>query len=109
MILGEDFKLRDDMYNPKEKDAILPIELLTPPYNGVIIKYKTISIHEETDQARIRFAFDVVNPGETYTITQLHKDKVFNTTLGLILNAMLLEVLEADEARNNNTEKPDKE
>lgn len=108
MILGKDFKLRDDLYNPKEKDAILPIELLTSPFEGVIVKYKTVSIHEEEDQARIRFSYDIIKPGNS-THTQLENNAVFRTTLGLILNAMLLEVAEADEARNNNTEKPDTE
>lgn len=106
MILGEDYGFRDDM-----KEETVPIELLTGPYKGVILRYTTVAIQEQEDnQAKLKFDYELYETGD-HTMVGLRKDKVFEQHIGLILNAMILESLEApkNESRDDYFEEPDNE
>ena len=101
---GIDFSLRPDLL--KSKEETVPIELLLSPYNGVILRYTAIKVSEDpkADKATIKFGFDLLEMGD-YTETKLRKDQAFLEYAGLILNAMILEVVEAyDESGENDTE-----
>jgi len=103
MILGTDWKFRDDM-----KEDTVPIELLMEPYKGVILRYTRVSINEQADgTARLRFDYELHDPGE-HTMIKLRKDEKFNQALGLILNAMILDIADAEskenESRTDNSE-----
>jgi hypothetical protein len=90
MILGEDFKFRDDM-----KEDTVPIEMLTGPYKGVILRYTTVAIQEqENGSAKLKFDYELYETGE-HTMVGLRKDDRFQIHAGLILNAMILESIEA--------------
>lgn len=92
MLLSEDYKFRDDI-----KADTVPIELLTEPYKGVILRYTTVAVKEqEGGQAKLQFQYELLEMGE-HTETSLRKDPKFETHAGLILNAMILESLEAQE------------
>jgi len=103
MKLGEDFKLRDDLYDPNEKEATLPIELLTTPYKGVVYRYTRVGIkeNEAQDGAVMQFDYDFVDPGP-FTMVKLRSDKYFNTTIGLVLNEILLDHLEGEANESEN-------
>jgi len=105
MILGQDYLLRDDIYDPK-KDETLPVELMVPNYEGVVYRYGKVNIveEEEDDSARIQYLFDVIESGSHKT-EDLEKDKVFMEITGLVLNSLILEVLNSDaNGKNNNSE-----
>lgn len=103
MILGEDFKFRDDM-----KQDTVPIELMLDPYKGVIYRYTKVGIKEnDNETATLQFDYELYERGN-HTETKLRKDKRFTGTLGLILNTIILEVDE-DEHRKNNTQKSNQE
>lgn len=99
MIIGKDYRLRDDLY---EEDKTLPIELLTGPYQGVILRYTTVAIKEtEGDQARMIFDYELLEMGN-HTETSLRKDVRFTEHAGLVLNTMILETLEEQNAAREN-------
>lgn len=92
MIIGKDYLLRDDLY---EEDKTLPVELLTAPYKGVILRFTTVTIKEtENDQAKMLFDYELLEMGE-HTETSLRKDIKFTQFAGLVLNTMILETLES--------------
>lgn len=92
MILGEDFKFRDDM-----KEDTVPIELLTDPYKGVILRYTNVGVKElENNTAILQFRYELYEMGD-HTETKLRKDKQFQEHAGLVLNALILESLDAQE------------
>lgn len=107
MIIGTDFKFRDDI-----QGTTVPIELLTPPYDGIVYAYDTVNIKEGKDEAILRF---------TYTFHDLHgwrekklrKDDAFVKYLGLILNTLIINTLEvsvngveSDNDREDYSEEP---
>ena len=99
MIIGKDYLLRDDLY---EEDKTLPIELLTGPYQGVILRYVKVSIKEmENNQAKMIFDYDLLEMGN-HTETSLRRDVKFTEHAGLVLNAMILETLEEHNATREN-------
>ena len=99
MIIGKDYLLRDDLY---EEDKTLPIQLLTGPYKDVILRYTTVSIKEmENDQAKMLFDYDLLEMGN-HTETSLRKDVKFTQHVGLVLNTMILETLEEQNAVREN-------
>lgn len=93
MIIGEDFKFRDDI-----KADTAPIEILTEPYKGVILRYTKVGIkeQEENDNVLLQFEYDLLEMGE-HTETKLRRDVRFQEHAGLILNTLLLESLDAEE------------
>lgn len=93
MILGEDYKFRDDM-----KYDTVPIELLTGPYKGVILRYTQVGVKElEDGTAKLKFQYELYEMGD-FTETALRKDYKFEQHAGLILNALILESAEAPDA-----------
>lgn len=95
MIIGKDYRLRDDLY---EEDKTLPLELLTGPYKGVILRYTTVAIKEmEDNQAKMLFDYELLEMGN-HTETSLRRDVKFTEHAGLVLNTMILETLEAKNA-----------
>ena len=99
MLIGKDYLLRDDLY---EEDKTLPIQLLTGPYKDVILRYTTVAIKEmEDDQAKMIFDYDLLEMGD-HTETSLRKDPKFTQHIGLVLNTMILETLEEQNAAREN-------
>jgi hypothetical protein len=99
MLIGKDYLLRDDLY---EEDKTLPIQLLTGPYKDVILRYTTVAIKEmEDDQAKMIFDYDLLEMGD-HTETSLRKDVKFTHHIGLVLNTMILETLEEQNAAREN-------
>ena len=44
MVIGEDYKFRDDL-----KYDTVPIELLTGPYTGIVLRYTHVAIKEQAN------------------------------------------------------------
>lgn len=108
MIVGEDYKFRDDI-----KESTVPIELLTGPYKGVIVRFVSVGIKEQqNDSAVLSFQYVLHAMGD-FTETQLRVDKRFETHIGTILNCMILEVADADkephEHRKSDSKEPTQE
>lgn len=109
--VGEDYRFRDEMFNPDSKDTI-PIEILTEPYKGVILRYTRVGVKElENGTALLQFEYDMIDAGQ-HTETKLRKDERFHKHLGILLNHMILESLEGREDnadRENYSEEPNAE
>ena len=102
MIVGEDFKFRDDL----KKDTV-PIELLLKPYANVVYRYTNIGeVKEHKDgTATIKFQYELFDAGK-HTETKLRKDKRFEKAIGLVLNRLILEAVQGSEDdRKDDTEK----
>ena len=92
MIVGEDFKFRDDKI--KDKTDTVPIELLTGPFKGVILKYIHVVVKENRDQtATLQFDYDLLKIPKDYSEVGLREDKRFQKHAGLVLNALILEAV----------------
>lgn len=92
MKIGEDYKFRDDF---KEHETV-PIELLTEPWEGVILRFLTVGIRENpNDTATLQFTYELLEMGK-HTETNLRNSKKFEVHVGLILNMMILESAEAE-------------
>ena len=110
MLEQKDFRFRDDMNQGVEKNTV-PIEILTPPYNNVILRYTTVAVKEmEEGNAVLRFQYELLDVGES-TETKLRNDKRFEQHLGLLLNHLILESAEHEhnESRKNNLEESSEE
>jgi len=103
MILGEDFKFRDDLI-ADNKDTV-PIEVLVDPYKGIVYNYTTVTVKENEDEtATLKFSYNVMrNPSNV----NLENDTVFENFIGLILNKLILEVSDADRTKNLNENRKD--
>ena len=111
MQVGNDYKFRDDMFNPKEDGSTVPIELMVDPFAGVVYRYTTVGFKVgEDDIPRIQYDYEIIKTNDLSMIT-LRKNEKFNTMLGLILNAMLLDLGDASEveAGANNSEESNSE
>ena len=112
MEAGIDYKFRDDLFDEKKDKSTVPIEILVDPFAGVVYNYTTVTFRvDENDVPRIGYDYEIIKTNDL-SMTTLRKNEKFNTMLGLILNAMLLEVADAEgdvESRTNDTEKSDKE
>lgn len=91
MILGEDFSFQDSL-----KTDTVAIKLLTGPYKDVVYRYKVLNVKEAEDKshATMLFEYELHDMG-TFTETTLRKDKKFETHIGLVLNALLIEAADA--------------
>lgn len=101
MILGTDFKFRDEF-----KNDTTAIELLTTPYKGVIYRYTNVGIREQEDgTATLRFNYEFLD-SKKFNEEKLRDDKYFNEHLGLILNTLIIDVVEMsdNEIGTNNSE-----
>lgn len=111
MIEATDFRFRDDLAN---KEDTVPIEILIDPFKGVILRYNQVGVKEqENGTATLRFAYDLLETAD-HTQVSLRKDPRFEQHLGILLNHLILESLEAVEGpinadRENYSEEPDAE
>lgn len=97
MLIGKDYKFRDDM---KGHDTV-PIELLTEPWQGVILKYLAVGVKElENGTAVLQFSYELLDMGK-HTETNLRNSKKFEEHIGLILNMMILEVAESKDEQDD--------
>ena len=112
MEAGIDYKFRDDLFDDKKEGSTVPIEILVDPFAGVVYNYTTVSFKVgEDDVPRIGYDYNIIKTNDLSMMT-LRKNEKFNTMLGLILNAMLLEMADAESEvaiRTYNPEKSDKE
>ena len=112
MEAGIDYKFRDDLWDAKKEGSTVPVELMVDPFKGVVYNYTTVTFRvDENDVPRIGYDYEIIKTNDLSMMT-LRKNEKFNTVLGLVLNAMLLEMAEAEgdvEAGTNNTKEPDKE
>jgi hypothetical protein len=99
MILGEDYRFRDEY-----KTDTVPIELLTGPFKGVIFRYTNVRIDENEDgTATIGFGYDALDKAG-HTDTTLAKDRIFQESIGLILNQLILDITEYDANANRESD-----
>ena len=112
MELGTDYKFRDDLFNDKEHGSTVPIELELDPFKGIVYRYITVTFKMDEDNIpRLLYDYEIIKTNDLSMIT-LRKNEKFNTTLGLILNALLLDASEAEgasETRTDDNQEPDKE
>ena len=112
MELGIDYNFRDDLWIESKKESTVPIEILIDPFKGVVYNYTTVSFKVgEDDVPRIGYDYEIIKTNDLSMMT-LRKNEKFNRMLGLILNAMLLEMADAEDDianRTNYPEKPDQE
>ncbi len=100
MILNEDYKFRDDLFDPKKDGTTCPIEILTQPYTGVVFRFTTVQFKLDEDNIpRLRFAYDLTET-KKFSEMKLRQDEYFVKHLGLILNAVLLEMEEMNDIAN---------
>jgi hypothetical protein len=109
---GIDYIFRDDLFDPKKDGTTVPIELMVDPFAGVVYRYTTVRfVVGEDNIPRIQYDYEIEKTNDLSMMT-LRKNQKFNTAIGLILNALLLDASEAEgasETRTNDTEKSDQE
>jgi hypothetical protein len=112
MELENEYKFRDDLFDPKEDGSTCPIELTVDPFTGVVYRYTTVRFKlDEDDIPKLQFDYEIIKTNDLSMMT-LRKNQKFNTTIGLILNALLLDASEvegASETRTDNPKEPDQE
>ena len=112
MELNKDYKFRDDLFDPRKDGTTVPIEILLDPFAGVVYHYTTVAFKVgEDDVPRISFEYEIDKTNDL-SMTTLRKNEKFITTLGLILNSLLLDASEAEgvsETGTNDTKEPDQE
>ncbi len=112
MELGTDYKFRDDLFDQKQEGSTCPIELTLDPFNGVVYRYTTVTFKMGEDNVpRLLYDFEIIKTNDLSMVT-LRKSEKFNTTLGLILNTLLLDASEvegASETRTDDTKEPNQE
>ena len=111
MEAGIDYKFRDDLFNSKEEGSTVPIELMLDPFAGVCYRYTTVKLKiDEKDIPRLQYDYEIIKTNDLSMMT-LRKNQKFNDILGLILNAMLLDLgdAETNEIGTNNPQESDPE
>lgn len=105
MNLGEDYTFRDNLV--KDPKDTVPIELLTGPYKGIILRYTKVVINENVDQtATLKFDYDLLKKCK-FKEDKLRKDKMFEKHIGLILNNLILDSIgDVNDNRIADTQKP---
>jgi hypothetical protein len=108
MIPNKDFRFRDDLVKT-HKDTV-PIELLVDPFAGIIFRYDSVTIKEEESSARLIFAYSFLELNG-FDEVKLRENKVFEASLGNLLNSMILEQVDSEQSktRTDNSEEPTKE
>ena len=95
MILGEDFKFRDDI-----KADTVPIEILVDQFKGVTFRYTEVGFKEDTDgSGRLKFQYEITDPAD-FSELKLRQSAEFQTFLGLLLNSLILETVIDDPSYN---------
>lgn len=92
MVIGEDYKFRDDL-----KHDTVPIELLSGPYKGIVLRYTKVTIKEQDTKgsATVKFEYDLIK-ADQFNKSKLRSDLLFQEHIGLILNDMIIETIESD-------------
>lgn len=92
MLIGEDYKFRDDL-----KHDTVPIELLSGPYKGIVLRYTKVTIKEQDARgcATVKFEYDLIK-ADQFNKSKLRGDLLFQEHIGLILNDMIIETIESD-------------
>lgn len=112
MEMGTDYKFRDDLFKSKEDGSTCPIELLIEPFEGVVYRYTTVTFKMGEDNVpRLLYDYEIIKTNDL-SMTTLRKNDKFATTLGLILNVLMLDASEAEgasETRTDDNQKSDKE
>lgn len=104
MELGTDYKFRDDLFNPKDEGSTCPIELQIEPFAGVVYRYTTVTFKlGEDDIPRLQYDYEIIKTNDLSMVT-LRRNEKFNATLGLILNALLLDAAETEGGSENRTD-----
>lgn len=99
MIIGEDFKFREDL----DGDTV-PIEILVEQFKGVVFRFTEVGFREDGDgTGRLKFQYDIHDPAD-FSELKLRKSAEFQTFLGLILNSLILETVNDDSNTNDNRE-----
>jgi len=97
---GKDYRFVDF-----KNSEITGIELMMPEFLGVVYHYGKAKISEEGEMGRLQFGYTLVYSGE-HDMDDLNSNSEFHIIMGDILTQILIAKAE-DEARNDNTEKPD--
>lgn len=93
MIENNDFRFRDDLFKNQDGETV-PLEILTEPYKGVILRYTKVAIKElEDGTAKLQFQYDLLEMGN-HTETKLRSDDRFEKHAGILLNHLILESVE---------------
>lgn len=102
---NKDFRFRDDLVM-KSRDTV-PIELLMDTFNGIIFRYNEVTIKEEENSARLLFSYDIIELNG-FDEEKLRANKVFVSTLGNLLNNMILEQVDSEQSkiRTSDIEEP---
>ena len=112
MEMGTDYKFRDDLFDAKVEGSTCPIELLLDPFAGIVYRYTTVTFKMEEDNVpKLQYDYEIIKTNDLSMVT-LRKNKKFNETIGLLLNALLLESSEEEivsEVRKINSKKSDSE
>ena len=111
MELGTDWKFRDDLFDSKEEGSTVPIELLLEPFTGICYRYTVVRFKMTEDNIpRLQYDYEILKTNDLSMVT-LRKNQKFNDALGLILNAMLLDLGDASESEigTTNPKEPDTE
>lgn len=111
MEVGTDYTFRDDLFDDKAEGSTCPIELKLDPFAGVVYRYTTVTFKMEEDNIpRLIYDYEIIKTNDLSMMT-LRKNEKFNSILGLILNAMLLDLgdSESNEIRANNPQESDTE
>ena len=112
MELGTDYIFRDDLYDTKVEGTTVPIELKLDPFDGICYRYTVVRFKMDEDNIpRLQYDYEILKTNELSMVT-LRKNEKFNMTLGLILNALLLDASEAEgvsETRTDNHQESDTE
>lgn len=95
MRINEDYKFRDDLTtDPKQTVAI---ELIgESPYTGVVYRYTQVMIKEivEGEQAKLLFEYELLDTKD-HTEVSLRNNPAFTQHIGLILNSLILDTVDA--------------
>lgn len=93
MILGEDYKFRDDLIESKEDTC--PVEIMHKKYAGTVFRFTIIRMEEKVDEkgpfGAVLFDYDLLETPEGKTEGELKADETFNQWVGNILESLLHE------------------
>ena len=104
MIVGEDFKFRDSLV--KDEKETVPIELLTGPFKGVVLRYTQVSVQENKDDtATLKFDYDMLKIPNRFSEVGLRRNPKFENHIGLVLNTLILEAVGTENEHGTNSSK----
>jgi hypothetical protein len=112
MEAGVDYKFRDDLVKSyDEKGTTVPVELMVDPFAGIVYRYTRVEFNIKVDPPKVLYDYEIIKTNDLSMMT-LRKNVKFNTVVGLVLNMMMLELIDAEgasETGTNYTEEPNQE